>query len=282
MRLILGHNQFIGISHISEERSRERDKKFSKIENIYNVAEAASELGYDGMMIETHPRMLEFIKYYNKNQTFDMNFYLQTPYVQGYILKMNENGLQGLISDIIQRSGFMAASKFALKGVVSPINKDYLSMALSALKFEVAPFGEVDIKVLLLHNIVTDLLLSLGISDAFTDYFEYVKEDLSLQPGFVTSNFPLLQSSFEKFKIPSTTIMTPVNSKGHNMNPSKAAVEEAIRRSDSEIIAMEVLGGGAFSLNNAYSYLKSLSKIKHCTIGASSREHLAEISEIFK
>ena len=29
MNLILGHNQFLGISHISEEQSKERDKKFS-------------------------------------------------------------------------------------------------------------------------------------------------------------------------------------------------------------------------------------------------------------
>ena len=36
--------------------------------------------------------MLEFINYYEKNQTFDMDFYLQVPYVQGYIQKVNEKG----------------------------------------------------------------------------------------------------------------------------------------------------------------------------------------------
>ena len=81
MELVLGHNQFIGVSHISEERGREREKKFSKVDNIYRVVEAASAAGVKNMIIETHPRMLDFVKYYKQNKTFDMNFYLQVPYV---------------------------------------------------------------------------------------------------------------------------------------------------------------------------------------------------------
>jgi hypothetical protein len=281
MRLLLGHNQFIGVSHTSEDRSRGRDAKFSKVENIYYAAEAASELGYEGMMIETHPRMLEFFEYYNKNRTFDMNFYLQAPYVQGYIRKMNEEGIHGLISDMIHRKGFISTSKFALKSVISPLKKNYLSIALSALKFEVAPFAEAGIKTLLLHNVVTDLLISLGVSDAFSEYSEYVKDELGLEPGFITSNFPLLQDSFKKWGIPSSFIMTPVNLKGYNMNPSKGAVEDAIRTYKGEIIAMNVLGGGAFSVKEAYSYLKSFDNINYCVIGASSKEHLKELMEVF-
>ena len=64
MELILGHNKLIGISHISEERGREREKKFSKVENIYRVVEDASAVGFKNMIIETHPRMLEFLRYY--------------------------------------------------------------------------------------------------------------------------------------------------------------------------------------------------------------------------
>jgi len=58
MDLILGHNLFIGVSHISEGRAQERAKKFSKVENIYRVVEAASSVGFKDMIIETHPRML--------------------------------------------------------------------------------------------------------------------------------------------------------------------------------------------------------------------------------
>jgi len=77
MDLILGHNQFIGISHTSEERGIELQKKFYNVASIYRVVETAAGMGYKNMIIETHPKMLEFLDYYLKSQTFDMNFYLQ-------------------------------------------------------------------------------------------------------------------------------------------------------------------------------------------------------------
>ena len=74
-------------------------------------------------------------------------------------------------------------------------------MAISALQLEVAPFKDIDIKAVLLHNIITDLLLSLQISDAFFEYMTFVEDKLKLNPGFVTQSLPLLQSRFDKWKL---------------------------------------------------------------------------------
>ncbi len=282
MDLILGHNQFLGISHISEERSREREKKFSNVENIYKIVEKASEFGYKGMIIETHPHMLKFLEYYKNSRTFDMDFYLQVPYVQGYIQKMNEKGLSGLVKEIIQRSGIKSASAMALKNIINLAKKDYLSMATSALQLEIAPFEEFNIKALLLHNVITDLLLSLRVGDAFTEYIGYVKDKLELKPGFITLNFQLFKSSCEKWDIKPPLVVTPVNLGGYDMNPSKEIVEFTIKKYTGEITAMNILGGGAYSIGEASDYLKSFDSIKCCIIGASSEKHLRELAEIFK
>jgi len=138
--LILGHNQFIGISHISEERSRERQKKFSDVKNIYKIVEKAADLGYKGMIIETHPRMLEFLEYYKNSETFDIDFYLQVPHVQGYVQKINEKGLTGLISEIIERTGIKTASIMGLKNIMHLAKKDNLSLAKSAIQLEANTF----------------------------------------------------------------------------------------------------------------------------------------------
>jgi hypothetical protein len=276
MRVILGHNQFIGISHISESRSREREQIFSKIENIYKVVEAASKLGYKSMIIETHPRMLEFVEYYKKNKTFDMDFYLQTPYAQGYIQKMNEQGIIGLISDIVTKTGFVGASSLVLRGAVNLIAGDPLAVAISALKLEVAPFDGINIKALLLHNIITDLALSLRISDAFSEYENYVRDKLGYVPGYITLNFPLFRKCFEEWHLSSPLVMTPVNPQGYDMNPSRDIVENALKSYHGDIIAMNVLGGGAFPVTEAAKYLKSFDSVKQCVIGASSRNHLKE------
>ncbi len=281
MELILGHNQFIGISHISEDRSREREKKFSNIENIYKVAESASELGYKGMIIETHPRMVEFFNYYNENQTFDMDFYLQVPYVVGYVKKMNEKGIAGLLSDLMGQTGLIGAGGLALKGASNFLKRDYLALAMSILKLEVFPFTDVNIKSLLLHNVFTDLLLSLKIEDAFIKYESYVKDDLGIDPGFITLNFPMLKNSLDSWNIKPKYVMTPLNPSGYDMNPTKEDVEECIRNYNGNVIAMNVLGGGAFSVKQSYSYIKSFDKINQCVIGASSEAHLRELAEIF-
>ena len=50
---------------------------------------------------------------------------------------------------------------------------------------------------------------------------------------------------------------------------------------DGTIFAMNVLDGGAFSIAESASYVKSFDAVKRCVIGASSKEHLAELVQIF-
>jgi hypothetical protein len=281
MELILGHNQFIGISHTSEERGIELQKKFYDASSIYKVVEIAASMGYKNMIIETHPKMLEFLEYYLKSQTFDMNFYLQVPHIQGYLQKMNEKGISGLFMDLVQRDGIKNLSSMALRNVINFAKKDYFSMATSALQIEVAPFLNVNIKALLLHNVSTDLLLSLQVSNAFTEYNNYVKDSLKLRVGFTTLNFQLFAKSFEKWNLGTPLVMTPINPKGFDMNPSKKAVESSLKTYSGEIIAMNVLGGGAFSVFESKKYIESLGNINYITVGASSLDHLKELKNVF-
>ena len=76
--------------------------------------------------------------------------------------------------------------------------------------------------------------------------------------------------------------MTPINIGGYDMNPTKTSVEKAIKDYDGEIIGMNILGGGAFSVNEVHNYLKSFRNIKTCAVGASSEKHLMELIKIFK
>jgi len=156
----LGHNQFLGTSHISDERGIEREKKFSNVKNIYRVVEKAADLGCKGMIIETHPRMLEFLRYYKENETFEIDFYLQIPCLNVYIQKMNEQALSGLILEIIKRGGIKTVSSSLMKNFINYLKKDYISIAVSFLQFELKPFRDVNIKSIFLQNVFTDLLLS--------------------------------------------------------------------------------------------------------------------------
>jgi len=280
--LVLGHNQFIGVSHISEERGREREKKFSKVENIYRVVEAASAVGVKNMIIETHPRMLDFVKYYEQNKTFDMNFYLQVPYVQAYVQVINQRGMKGFLTEMIRRAGWGGTSSLALKGAFNLLKKDYLAIALSYLKLEVAPFSSFSVKGLILHNTLTDLLMALEVQSVCSAFEEYVNDTLKLDFGLATWNFALVKRNLEQWDVHPAFVMTPVNMKGFDMNPTQKDVESGLREYDGAVFAMNVLGGGAFSIPEAASYVKSFDAIKKCVVGASSKEHLTELVQLFR
>ena len=282
MELILGHNQFIGVSHTSEERGRERERKFSKVENIYRVVEAASAVGFKNMMIETHPRMLDFLQYYERNQTFDMNFYLQVPYVQAYVQTINQRGMRGFLSEMIGRAGLAGTSSLALKSTFNLLKKDYLAIALSYFKVEIAPFSEFSVKALILHNTLTDLLMALEVSSAFSAFDQYVNDVLKLDLGLATWNFSLVKRNLERWDLRPAFVMTPVNVKGFDMNPTQEDIEARLRDYDGTVFAMNVLGGGAYAVPEAASYVKSFDVVKRCVVGASSAEHLKELMETFK
>lgn len=281
MDLILGHNQFLGISHISEDKARDRERKFSDIKNIYHIVEAAHDLGYKGMVIETHPRMLEFLNYYKENRTFDLDFYLQVPYVQGYIQRANENGIGDLIFGIINQTGVIGASSIAFRSLINSVKSDYIATALNLLKLEVSPFSDITIKALLLHNVMTDMALSLNMNDPVSLYLDYVKDELDMEPGFITLNLPLLKTRFESWGLSPSYVMTPINPKGYDMNPSQTNVEQAIESFNTNIIAMNIFGGGAFSIGDVRRYLNRFKNINTCVIGASSKENLKESFEVF-
>ena len=62
---------------------------------------------------------------------------------------------------------------------------------------------------------------------------------------------------------------------------NECIVESVIKKYDGEIIAMNIMGGGAFGVNEVHSYLKSFDNIKFCAVGASSEKHLKELKEVF-
>src|SRR4030042_4179097 len=112
--------------------------------------------------------------------------------------------------EIIKRGGIKTSSALVLKNIINIAKKDYSSIVTSALRLEVEPFIDTKIKALFLHNVLTDLLLSLQMQEIFIKYIEYAEDKLRIKPGFATLNFQLFKNSFEKWKINPPLVMTPV------------------------------------------------------------------------
>jgi hypothetical protein len=276
MKLILGHNQFIGISHTSYSDSKKKEARFSNVENIYSVVERAADVGFKSMLIEPHPRLMQFVQEYNKRRTFDMKFYLQIPNVQNYVQKMNDGGIAGIISEFRSRLGTLGASAALLKSGMMYLRRDYLSLALYGIKLEVQPFKDLELEGILLHNVVTDLLLSLSVTETLQEFHNFIIDEYKVAPGFVTLNLPLLMERHKQMD-GSDLIMTPINPLGYDMNPDISTVETCLRNSKSKIIAMNVLAGGSVGIDKTASYLSKFENVEYACVGASSEGHLREI-----
>lgn len=77
-----------------------------------------------------------------------MNFFLQVPYTQAYVQTINQRGLRGFLSEMIGRAGLAGTSTLAIKSAFNLLEKDYLAIALSYFKVEIAPFSEFSVKAL--------------------------------------------------------------------------------------------------------------------------------------
>jgi len=60
--IILGHNQFIGVDHLSQDRARNHTERFSDTQRILDVVKIFYDLGGTGMMLSTHPKAMTIME----------------------------------------------------------------------------------------------------------------------------------------------------------------------------------------------------------------------------
>jgi hypothetical protein len=282
--IILGHNQFIGVDHFSQDRARDRVQLFSDNENILNVVRDFYELGGTGMMLSTHPRTKSILETIGSDPVLskNLNMYPLIPYAQGYVRKANEMGIVGMLKDILEPASTSTKLKILLKGGMNVFNQDFFSMLSTFIDVEMLPFNGFNVKAVFLHNVLTDLALSMNSQRVFEFFIDHIKENYNAIPAFGTMNFARLVESFDEWGIKKPLVMTSFNKAGFQMNPSREECERCLRDYDVDVLAMSTLAAGYLKPKEAYEYLFSLPNIKSAVVGVSSKEHAEETFGIIK
>jgi len=281
--IILGHNQFIGVSHLSQEAGRTRVEKFANLERVAEIVEFSLELGVKGMMISTHPRAEEILHFLKKRGLAEeLNFYPLLPYAEKYVRKANEKGVVGMLNDILKQGDFKKKLKIMFQGGLGVLQKDYEKLLGTLIDSELLPFQDLNIKAIFLHNVFTDLGLGLGVREVFEFYMDYIRDNYGAIPAFGTMNFARLVKTFDKWGIKKPLIMASFNKVGFQMNPSKEECEKVLRQYEVDVLAMSTLAAGYLKPRDAYEYLFSLPNIKSVVVGVSKKEHAKETFGIIK
>lgn len=278
-RIMFGDNQFFGVNHMSEEKAKAQSIKFQKTSSITGVLETAYTLGIRTFMCTTHERMSEVCDFFrsNKDRFPDFQFYPCMPYAHKYANAVTEQGIIGALRQFLPEEGALSAM---LKGGRAVAKSDIESIAHLLIDAEMKPFAGLSTPVILLQNVVTDLLLGLGMTDAFSIFSRYVRDRFQAEPGFITMNVPMLLDALDRCGIDNPIVCSNINKAGFRMCGGQAEYEEAIRTRRFRPIAMSVFASGAIPAREALEYVCDQKQIESIVFGASSRAHIEETRDL--
>ena len=282
-RIIFGDNQFFGINHMSEEKEQALAERFRTLESITDVIEIAYDAGIRAFMLNTNERAREICDYLRANSSryTDLVLYPSLPYAHKYAALVNEKGIFSAIKETIL-ADTSAAELFGMltKGGISLFEKDMVKIMQMLVDVEMKIFRGLNLKVIFLQNIVTDLLLGYRVKEIFCAYSDYIKEKYQAEPGFVTQNMPQLVEFLLECGIENPIVCSSINKVGYLMNPDIASYEKVLAEKQFRPIAMSIMASGAVRPGEAIEYISRQSSIESIVFGASSRQHIVETKEL--
>jgi hypothetical protein len=279
-RILFGDNQFFAVNHISDEKSRAQSIKFRDDESIIKTLDIAREEGLNTFMCTTHDRIANICDIIRADPEKYSNYkiYPCMPYAHKYANAVTEYGIAGTLKQYVP--GNFLGSLF--KGGVAYLSKDYLSIMELLIDAEMKMFKGINTPVIFLQNVITDLLLGLGMIDILRAFHDYVEKKYNAEAGFITMNMPLLLEKLEDAGVQNPIICSSINLAGFRMSGGRDLYESVLKTKQLRAIAMQVLAGGAINPKDAIRYICQLPNIESILFGASSRANIAQTANYIR
>jgi len=282
--LLVGDNPFHGISHLSQDRVRDRGNSITTAEYASGLVATSIENGANGFMFSVSDTTLSILRMSKGSKDGPLNLYALVPYAYEYVrLATHAGGISGLARQLARQIAFSGNFKVAALGLqgilrtdIKELMKAYLAYEISRIKSSAKKNGI--LRSVLLHEVITDMALALDLEWLFKSYVSFIREQ-GIKPGFETRNFPYLVKRFKQWNLDFSEILiaAPFNKIGFQMNPSKEECEKALAEvPESNVIAMSILAAGFLKLPEVIDYVESLSNVKGLVVGVSKEQQAAE------
>ena len=274
-RVLFGDNQFFGVNHMSEEKARAQSMRFQDLQAIIDVLDAAYAEGIRTFMCTTHDRMTEICDHFRAHPAKypDYQFYPCMPYAHKYANAVTENGMIEALRMFLPQDGAVGAM---LKGGVALASKDIEAIMQLLIDAEMKMFHGLKTPVVFMQNVITDLLLGLGMKQTFRIFHDHVRNAYGAEPGFITMNVPALLDVLDELGIDNPIVCANIHKIGFRMSGGIAAYEEAIAERRFRPVAMSVLASGAISPREAIEYVCGQPRIEAIVFGASGRSNIRQ------
>ena len=268
-RILYGDNQFFAVNHISDAKSMEQSIKFKDNAAIMATLDQAR---INTFMCTTHDRIAfvcDTIRA-NPDKYRDFKIYPCMPYAHKYANAVTDLGISGTIKQYVP--GNIFGTMF--KGGAALVSQNYISIMELLIDAEMKMFKGINTPVIFLQNVITDLLLGLGMVDILKGFHDYIAKKYNAEAGFITMNMPKLLETLENIGIENPIICSSINAVNFRMSGGQELYEETLRAKKVRAIAMQVLGGGAIPPKEAIEYVYNLPNIESILFGASSKRNI--------
>lgn len=279
-RILFGDNQFFAINHLSDEKSRSQAMKFRDLRAVTDVLDYVNENGINTFMCTTHERVADLVDYVRRNESRykSFNFFPGMPYAHKYANAVTELGAIGAVRQYLPGNAFTTLTK----GGIALARKDYLSVMELLVDAEMKMFRGVNTPVVFLQNVLTDLLLGLGMKDLLVAFHDYIQTKYHSIPGFITMNLPMLYEVLKDCGIKNPVMCASINKIGFRMPGGREAYEKILRKGDFTAVAMQVFAGGAIPPKEALEYVCGLNGVHSIVFGASSTDHIHQTKKMIE
>lgn len=279
-RILFGDNQFFGINHISDEKARAQSIKFKHDNAIIKTLDYAIDANVNTFMCTTHDRISNICDYIRNNPAKYNGFKIFPcmPYAHKYANAVTELGIAGTLKEYVP--GNFIGSLF--KGGMAYLSKDYMSIMELLVDAEMKMFKGLNTPVIFLQNVITDLLLGLGMVSILKTFNDYVQKKYNAEAGFITMNMPKLLIELEKVGVENPIICSSINKVGFRMSGGREAYERVLSTKKVRAIAMQVLAAGAIPPREAIEYVCQLPNIESILFGASSKGNIDETAALIR
>jgi hypothetical protein len=286
-RIVFGDNQFFGINHMSQDKARALAERFTNLDNIFAVYRNAYDAGIRAIMLNSNDGATAICdRFRAQERDFDgLAWYPSIPYPYKYANMVAEKGIAGALNEILfQRGSAMSGIGKLVQGGLALASLDAIKLMKMLIDAEMQTFRGLNVKVIFLQNIVTDLLLGLDTREIFEEYCAYIGQKYGALPGLITQNMPHLRAKLIGWNIPGVVICSSINQIGYLMSPGISAYEQALAENDGTkypMMAMSTLASGALRAPEAYGYINKLN-LQSVVFGASSRGNIEESARLIR
>ena len=286
-KIVFGDNQFFGINHMSQEKAQQLAEKFFDINNIFHVYQIVFDAGIRAVMLNSNDRARDICEHFRANSSNypEISWYPSIPYPHKYANLISEKGIIPTITDVLFKDN-SALGVFGMmaKGGAAILGKDALKMMQMLIDVEMKMFRGLNVKVIFLQNIITDLMLGYNVKEVFEAYCSYIRKKYKVLPGLITQNMPILKAKLELWGIEEVVICCSFNKIGYLMSPDVISYIDASKNNDPskyQLMAMSTLASGAIPAYEAYTFINQ-QKIQSVVFGASSKGHIEETIKLIQ